>query len=243
LYLLYLDESGDPNGWQSQTNFIIGGIAVFEGQIAKLTQQVDAVQKKYFPSISIQLNLHAHEINAGVGQFKSLGSADQQNLLRDVYNVIGSGRYPNFAIFSTIMDISQVTNSNQAVFDTFQEVCQRFSYMLTRFQPPQKGLLIIDQAHEAQYREMLREFQTTGTKYGYTHNIIDVPYFGRAVHTRMIQLADFITYAAFQYYEHNDKTFFDVIKARFDRRGPTYPPDALKHLIKTRCTCEACYWR
>lgn len=118
--------------------------------------------------------------------------------------------------------------------------------MLVRFAikgTPQKGLLIIDEAHESQYREMLRKFQTIGTKYGYTHNIVDVPYFGRAIHTRMIQLADFVTFAVFRYYEYGDSAFLDMIKGQFDRRSPGEPPEALKHLTKTKCKCMACAWR
>lgn len=246
MYILYLDESGNPDGWNSQKNFIIGGIAIHEGQVDALSKQIDVVQAKYFPQVSFQINLHAHEIQAGVGHFQSLGSTKQLELLKDVYSVIQAGRYPNFTIFATDMDISMAVNGYQTVYDTFQDICKRFSIMLDRFYnrgSPTKGLLVIDEAHEKQYREMLREFKTTGTKYGYIRNIADVPYFGRSIHTRMIQVADFITYAVFRYYEYGDRTFFDMIKDRFDRRAPGEPPEALKHLTKNPCTCDACAWR
>ena len=32
MYVVYLDESGDPNGWNNnQNHFILGGMAVHEG--------------------------------------------------------------------------------------------------------------------------------------------------------------------------------------------------------------------
>lgn len=246
MFILYLDESGDPHGWHSQKNFVIGGIAVHEGQIYSLTRQVDDIQRKYFPSISIQLNLHAHEIAKGMGHFRGLGITKQQELLRDVYGLIHSGSFPRFVMFATDMDISAAVSSGQTVYDTFQDVCQRFNTLLVRLfnrGTPTKGLLVIDQAHEQQYRDLLRQFQTTGTRFGYVNNIIDVPYFAHAVHTRMIQLADFITYATYIRYEHNDSAFFDMIKDRFDRRSPGSPPEALKHLTKSACACESCAWR
>jgi len=30
MYLFYIDESGNPNGWDTQDNFILGGVAVHE---------------------------------------------------------------------------------------------------------------------------------------------------------------------------------------------------------------------
>lgn len=246
MYLLYLDESGDPHGWNSQKVYVIGGISVFEGEIARLTQQVDNIQRKYFPNVNIMLNLHAHEIYGGKGQFKQLGSQKQQELMFDMYDLIGSGSYPSRVTFSTAMDISYVTSTTQVVSDTFQDVCQRFNTLMVRQYnkgKPIKGLLVIDQAHEQQYRDLLRQFQTTGTQYGYIRNIVDVPHFARAIHTRMVQLADFVAYAVFRYYEYSDTTFMDKIVGQFDRRSPSHPPEGFKHFIKTACKCYACYWR
>jgi len=58
-----------------------------------------------------------------------------------------------------------------------------------------------------------------------------------------VQLADFISYAVFRYYESNDSTFLDMIIHKFDRREKDHPPDGLKHFIKGNCDCKACLWR
>ncbi len=50
-------------------------------------------------------------------------------------------------------------------------------------------------------------------------------------------------YSVFRYYERNDRTYLDIVLARFDRRGPNGSPDGLKHITKKPCSCIACEWR
>ena len=53
MYLFYLDESGTPNGWNRQKHYVLGGVAVFEGQISRISSALDALQAKHFPNIRI----------------------------------------------------------------------------------------------------------------------------------------------------------------------------------------------
>ncbi len=86
-------------------------------------------------------------------------------------------------------------------------------------------------------------FRDSGADYGSVHNIVDIPYFAGRIDTRMLQLADIVAYAVFQYYEHNDPQYIELIKDRFDKRGPNEPPDGLKHITNDSCDCYACAWR
>lgn len=112
-----------------------------------------------------------------------------------------------------------------------------------RAKKPSKGLLIIDHNQATQYRELIYDFKNGGTKYGYINNVVDIPYFARCPDTRMLQLADFVASAVFQYYERNDSKHLGKIITKFDRREKDHPPDGLKHIIKTECECMACAWR
>lgn len=49
MYLLYLDESGNPDD-AAEKHFVIGGVAVYERQTFFLSQALDALQQKHFPS-------------------------------------------------------------------------------------------------------------------------------------------------------------------------------------------------
>lgn len=246
MYLLYLDESGDPTSWEIQNHFVIGGVAIHEGQVYQLTRQLDAIQAGFFPGITVPIPFHAADIRTGHGRFRGIDLDSRLRLLDDVYQVISTARFPNLIVFATSMHISAAQNAGQVLRDTFEDVCERFNKMLVRqfnLGHPDKGLLIIDRAHEQRYRELLAQFHSAGTTHGYLGNIVDIPYFAGRRDTRMIQLADFCAHAVFRYYENRDTTYFNQVLPRFDRRIPRHPPDGLKHITQDPCSCEACSWR
>jgi hypothetical protein len=246
MFLLYLDESGVANGWNVQKHYVLAGVAVFEGQIHRITSALDAIQEKYFPNISIPISFHATEIRRGKKQFKDFTPTIRQNILKDVYTVISNTRFPNLIAFATGIHISAVTSPEQVRSDTLEDVCSRFNTFLIRQHKvgkPSKGLLIIDRNRAEEYRQLVNDFKIGGTKSGYIDNIVDIPYFARCPETRMLQVADFVSNAVFRYFEKNDSTYLNLILPRFDRREKDHPPDGLKHITKESCSCIACSWR
>lgn len=247
MYLLYLDESGDPNGWQYQRNYVLAGVAIFESQIWKLSSELDNIQNKYFPGISYPIAFHASETRRGKGHFDDLKPEIRNNILIDICNVIASSVFPNLVAFSTVVDISAVESPLQVRRLTLEDICARFNTFLIRqhkAQRPSKGLLIIDRNREGEYRSLMADFKREGVKSGYLDNIVDIPYFASCGDTRMLQLADSLSNAVFQYYEKNKSELLDIIMPKFDRREKDYPPDGLKHFTKQKdCKCPACIWR
>lgn len=63
MYILYLDESGNPDD-PSDRHFVLGGAAVFERVAHFLTRSLDEVQTKYFPGLE-PIDFHAAEIRSG----------------------------------------------------------------------------------------------------------------------------------------------------------------------------------
>ena len=251
MYIVYLDESGDPNGWNSnQDHFVIGGIAVHEGQIRRLSARLDQIQSEFFPEISLPLKFHATDINTGHDRFRDLTDVNRQRMLGAVYRVMANERYPHVVLFATAIHITAVDSPEQALRDTFEDITQRINTFLVRLHKsgnPQKALLIIDrsQSTEGRYRTLISDFRASGTSYGYLGNIVDIPYFSQSSETRLLQLADFVAYAVFRYFERNDSQFLDQILTRFDGRSRESERDGLKHIIQTSeaCSCVACSWR
>jgi len=247
MYLLYLDESGDPNGWQSQKHFVLGGVAVHEGQVYRLTNELDGIQNRYFPGVSYRLAFHVTDIRRGKGHFQDFAPNYREQILSDLYDIIQNVRFPNLVAFATAIHLSAVSSSQQVRHSTLEDVCQRFNTFLSRQYKtgyPTKGMLIIDRTREEEYRTFIDEFQRTGTKdLRFLGNIIDIPYFARCHETRLLQLADLIAHAVFRYYERAETKHFDTILPRFDRRSPSHPPDGLKHITREPCSCCACSWR
>lgn len=244
MYLMYLDESGDPNGWQTgQNHFVLGGLAVHEGQVRAITQQLDAIQQEFFPGISIPITFHATDIRGGKDRFRGLQQGDRERLLGAIYQVFARSRFPYLVAFASAMHVSAASSQRQVLHDTFQDVCLSFNTFFVRgFRRgiKNKGLLIIDHAHEEHYRELLADFQTANTEHGYVGNVVDIPYFARRHDTRMLQLADFCAFAVFRYYENGDTRYLDLIHPRFDRQASSDPEYGLKHITRSDCACIAC---
>lgn len=242
-----MDESGDPEAW-NHSNFVLGAVAVHEGQVFHLGKKLDDVQARFFPSWQVPLGFHATEIRGGKNPpFKQLSPPARSQLMFEIYDCISTAGFPQLVAFATVMHVSTAQSTHQVLHDTFQDVLQRFNIFLTRqhkFGQTNKGLVIIDQARQARYRELFADFKRAGTQFqGPLSNVIDIPYFAGRRDTRMLQLADFCAYAVFRNYEYNDNSYFQRILPKFDRRGPRDPPDGLKHFTLVNCACEACVWR
>ena len=245
---MYLDESGTPDTWHQQSNFVLAGVAVHEGQVKNISDKLDDIQKQYFPNIHIPIAFHAFEIVNKKGRFKKINRATRIQLMDDLFDLFCTFRFPNMVAFATVIHISAVQRG-QTLHATFEDVCSRFNTMLVRQYNagyPDKGLLIIDRSHESDYRKMVADFQESGTTHiGYLGNVIDIPYFASRHQTRMLQIADFCAYGVYQYYENSNRRYFDKVLTCIDRRSPGHSPDGLKHIIDAsqNCNCEACSWR
>lgn len=246
MYILYLDESGDPAKWHEQNNFVLAGLAVHEGQIYGLSKQLDAIQTRFFPQISPQLPFHATDVRNGKGHFRDLSPEKREELMAAVYGVIGQTRFPLLVAFGTTIDISAAQDADANLEAVLADITSRFDIFMRRGYRrghQNKGLLIIDQAHQERYRALMASFQSDGTRFGYFENVVDIPYFAGRRDTRMLQLADFCAYAVYRYYEAKDDRYINQIVAKFDRRAQGTPPDGLKHITKQPCQCIACNWR
>lgn len=249
MYLLYLDEAGDFNSWQNQNCSVLGGVAVHEGQLTRISALVERLQAKWFPGIGIPLEFHASAIRAGKDRFRSFSPADRARMLSDLYlyGILAEEQFPQLVAFATTIDVSAVKTPSQALGDAFEDVCQRFNTFLVRGYSKgikNKGMLIIDRSSysEPLYRDLISRFRSAGTRYGYLHNIVDIPLFTESHYTRFMQLADWVSWAAFRYHESGDPTYLNRIFPRFDRSSPaSTPPDGFKHIYANSpaCACLA----
>jgi hypothetical protein len=158
VYLFYVDESGDPNTWVQNDNFILAGVAIHEGQVRRLSEQLDAVQRRFFPSIQMPVEFHAQHIHGAKDRFRGMLPADRTALLDAAYSVVSNAGFPNLIGFVTAIHVSAVTSPSQCLRDCLEDICERFNLFLVRqFNAgyKDKGLLIMDRSgREARVREL-----------------------------------------------------------------------------------------
>ena len=248
MYVVYLDESGNPSGFRnSQNHFVIGGIAVHESLIRSLSDGLDEVQAEFFPEIAAPFKFHANEIRGRKGRFRDSRPEMRAQLLDAVYGVITNASHPQSLLLATAIHVTAVTSPEQALTDTFEDIVRRIDAFLTGLRQsgnPQNALLVIDRSSETEskYRALVSEFRASETD---IENIVDIPYFSHSQETRLLQLADFAAYAVFRYYEHGDGDFLDKIALGFDSNRRYFGDDGLTHIIAASelCHCVACDWR
>lgn len=247
MYLLYVDESGSPAG--NSAHFVLGGVAVFERQTYYLSQKLDNIQEQFFPGEGGVLKLHASALWGGREEpWSSLDYNRRQQLTHSILDCLAEANDPGVVLFAVSIRKSDFPNGDP-VEKTLEQLILRFDQFLSRRYytgDNQRGLMIFAESH---YRErietLMAEFTKAGTRFGRVKNYCDIPLFAPSAATRMLQLADFVTYSVFRRYETGDTRYLDRILHRFDRDVETGKMHGLTHLVARRqeCYCPACLSR
>ena len=96
---------------------MLGGVAVHEGQIWRLSAELDAIQSKYFPQIAFPIAFHASEIRRCKGHFEDFAPHIRKQMLKDVYDAIKASTFPNLVAFATAIHIKRSRKPSASSLD------------------------------------------------------------------------------------------------------------------------------
>jgi hypothetical protein len=252
MYMLYVDESGDPLN-SGERNFVLAGIAVFERQTYWLSQQLDSLEVEIFgpppkpgesSPIVRPVEFHAYDIHSrSKPPWKGLPPGKSSETLGRLGRLIGDC-HETCATFAVVVDRPSHPGEDLVRF-AFDELTRRFDLYLSRrravISDNQKGLMILDESrHERRLQDLLRSYTIDGGPFGRLRNFADVPFFADSRASRMLQLADFVAWSTFRRYERGVTNYFDQIVGRFDSEGPRI--HGLVHRIRdsSGCFCPIC---
>ena len=149
--------------------------------------------------------------------------AERLQAIKDALSLI-QRHYPrDVRIFAIALE--KQNHSGQDIAEiAFTQACSRFDQFLMRLyrskNDPQRGLIVFDKSKaENRIQSLAREFKHSGHSFGVTRNYAEVPVFLDSRASRLIQLADLVSYAVARYFEHQDSQFYDIIKNCFDAEG------------------------
>lgn len=246
MYILYLDESGTSS---DAAYFVLAGLAVFEREIYWYAQEVDAIQKQYFPDIAYPIEFHASPLRQRDSEkvpepFNQLTLELRRQLVKDMYKVIRNRRGILFGVAIEKAWCVQEEPYERA----FEDLTSRFDLFLRRInatagEHEQRGIIAVAESSYRRNLEILGErFRGGSTRWGQLRTISDVPFFLPAKNTRLLQLADFCSNAIYGRYNSGLTTDFDIIAPRFDREETRI--HGLVHLTSDHdCQCLACIAR
>lgn len=249
MYFLYLDESGG----NEHTNFFLGGAAIFEGELKRHSQNIDAIMEKYFPGRGKDVELHVSALRK-IAYDKSDPEFDRKkynSLMDDVSSLISLEKNKPYGLllFASVIHKPSLDSGDDPYEEAFEGVVQKFdSYLVQQHKNgfTNKGTVILSHCNPQrsnQMRVVFDEFKSEGTRWGKLYNLPEIPLFAEAKSTRLLQLADFVIHTTFQRYENHYTKHFEKILGCFHQEKNVI--HGIGHLISKRedCMCEACLSR
>lgn len=248
MYLIYLDGSGGDE----HTNFVLGGVAVFEGEIRRHLENMEVLMERHFPGKGQETELHITELRkkAWGGEDQNFTKSAYNKLMDDAADMIANEQARHgMVLFATVVHKPSLTIGNDPYIAAFENIVNRVDLFLVgqhKAGQPNKGILILDREGERrteQLQQIYNEFRKTGHRWGTIYNLPEIPFFANSTATRMLQMADYIAHVVFQRYESSFTRQFDKILRTFHQADGVI--HGLTHIIgrKESCMCPACVSR
>ncbi len=195
-----------------------------EGQWLKITASLDPLQDKHFPLAGSNVEFHASDLRSGRKLYRDMDFPARNALMREIYNTIVSSRVTLFA--ATIQKSAhRAKYPGVDPYETaFEGLCTMFNYFLRRVQTQTgnvvRGIVVFDESRPSlskQLRTLLARFQASGTRWAKMTNLIETAFFFDSRNSRLMQVADFTSYAVYRWYEAGDDSYIRIINRKFDR--------------------------
>lgn len=232
------------------THFIMAGVAVRENAIFHVIKELDDKIRKSPLRLPPEIELHGVEMVRGKKFWRSISVTDRIAFYKECLSVFHGPSRQNLRCFGIVVEKASMDGVDIAEY-CYEQVCTRFDRYLQRIflrnqrnsnkSAAHKGLLIVDESRYAgMFRNLAIQYRVNGTSWGNLRNMAEIPLFAPSTATRLLQLADLVSYALWQRYERGDDQYFRTFVSAFDYdAGVTH---GLVHQRQrgSKCECPAC---
>ena len=190
------------------------------------------------------IELHGNEMLGGRKQWRSVPKDKRERLFDKALRVLVGDSARSLRAFGVVIEKAALEGEDPVEF-AYEQLCSRFDQFLRRIylrrKEPQRGLVIVDQSrYEETLQSLAREWRVGGTRWGNLRNLAEVPLFVDSRATRLIQLADLLSYALWRRYEKNEVQKLTPIVDAFDQDGGVVHGLYHHRLPERPCDCAAC---
>ncbi len=232
MYLLYVDESGDP-GQNGSDYLLLGAAALFEGKWPHVNNDIQALIRKYFPNAPHPDEIHLADLKQGRNVFASLSSADRTNMIADFCSTVSNLLTNEISLFTVIADKrwwfarNAGKTGDDLYAELFESLTSRFDLLLRRRfaeGSPNRGVIVADphkQTLSQAIKQNHRVFQQHGHRWGSVRNIIETVFFLSSDESPGLQIADLCSYATWRLVNSDDDSIVSQISYAFDREPLT----------------------
>lgn len=240
-----MDESGRAKHPKDE-HLVIGAVALHEEDCYPLARSLDVLQRRRLGAANADLELHASQIWSGRGEWSRVSISDRRALVRSVFRHLAvweapSGRSPLF--FAAAVHKPSRPGKDPTKL-AHEEVFMRFDEFLTRLHHTGESHRSLVVADDSSYEKLVQgwvpRWKASGTRGGRLHSFAEVPLYVSSDASRLVQVADFVAWATWHYYEHGHAEFFQRLHPRFDAVAGVQ--HGLVHVNRRHrsCLCQAC---
>lgn len=248
MYLLYADTSGNVGG-ETDRHFVLGAVAIRESGVYHVIRELDEIVASG-PLGDPDLELHGNEIVRGRNAWRRVPSVERVAFLKQCLNVFHGNSRGNLKCFGIVLEKAALRGRDPIEL-SFEQVCTRFNRYLERLnlrgnnRDRHRGLMIFDESkYEGVLQNIAAAYRVNGTRWGRLRNLAEVPLFADSRASRLIQLADLVSYSLWQRYERADDQYLSSFISAFDYDAGVY--HGLYHQrasVSEPCVCAACATR
>lgn len=224
----------------------MGAVALHEEDCYPFARSLDALQIRLLGATNANLELHASRIWAGRKEWSHVPIADRRQLIRAVFRHLArwsapSGRAPKFFAVAVHKPSRPGRDPTELAHE---EIFMRFDEFLTRLHNAGESHRSLVVADDSSYERLVQgwvpRWKRSGTRGGRLHSFAEVPLYVDSEVSRLVQAADFVAWATWNYYEHGHPEFFERLHERFDADSGVQ--HGVVHLSRRhrRCACQAC---
>lgn len=195
---------------------VLAGFATFESQTFWIQNAIDEIMLKH--TGRYDLELHASPIRSGRGIWRGFEKAKREAILKDALIYIREHYPRQFILFGAVIDNAV----DDVPEELFLQLTSRFDKFLKRkflkHGESARGFAIFDKSKmENQYQNWSRVYRILGNRLNERlNNFAEVPLFLDSAMSRLIQVADLIAFSIFRKFEHDDDSYYSIIKDCFD---------------------------
>lgn len=234
-------------GRSDEIHFVMSGVCVYENAIHHLITELDeTVSETLNIADSATLELHGSPMSGGRAEWRKIPRDVREALLAKALQTVvtGKSRY-NVSLFGAAVNKAAVSPEDP-VEHAYEQLVTRFDKFLTRVgngrkRSKQRGIIVVDKSrYEDTLQAMAQQHRRDGTSWGKLRNLSEVPLFVDSRASRLIQLADLVSYALWRRYEYDDLSLITPIVSKFDNQGGIYHGLYHKTPDRSSCQCAAC---
>jgi hypothetical protein len=247
MYLLYVDESGRPTG-RGDDHFVLAGVAVHEMDCYPFGQGLGAVQRRMLPPEHPDLEIHASRIISGRNEWSHVDEATRPALLDGVFDYISTWRSASgrgVLLFATVVH-KRSFRGRSVIEVAYDQLLARFDSFLTRQHlqgDSHRSLVVADESSYEQFLQQSMPKWKAGVGTKKLHSLVEVPLFVDSRASRLIQAADCVAWATWNYYERGHSSYADRLHGLLDADDGVQ--HGLAHMVRDyqNCLCAACVSR